>query len=225
VDDVKWERWTALSGVIVAALLLIRTLFLTPVPPLTSDPSTLGGFYFAHASKLQLQVFLTGVIVILGTWFFGGLRAYLVRAGADRLANIMFAGWIMQGALALVRHSFLAVPALAYTTQLPILMIYNVASIMLGFVWMCAFIIAGATSLASSRAGALPSWFGWGTAIVAVIMLLGSLAVSEPAGYFSRFGDFRWVVLYTYIGWVAVTSILLYQGLGAEDRQPSSSTD
>jgi hypothetical protein len=219
MDDRKLERYASLSGVIVAVLLLIRTLLLSPSIPL-GNPDALPAFYADKAHILGLQVFLTGIIVIFGTIFFGGLRAYLVRRGADRLANIMFAGWIIQAAIALVRHAMLAVPVLASPLRDPALIgfLAILAGVMLGFVWCAAFLIAAATSIATSYTRALPSWFGWATALVAIVFLTGSLVVSTSSGFFALSGNFRWVVLYTYIGWTAVASLILFSRLGSEER-------
>lgn len=220
MDDPRTERYAALSGLVVAVLLLVRTMWLSPKPPLSGDVNALNAFYAAKGHTLGLQIFLTGVIVIFGTIFFGGLRAYLVRRGADRAANIMFAGWIIQAVLALARHSFLAVPVLAPTLRDPGLLAFvaTVAGIMLGFVWFGSFIIAAATSIATSQTDGLPQWFGWATAAVAVVFLLGGLVVSTASGFFSIVGNFRWIVLYTYIGWTAVASAVLFERLSVEER-------
>jgi hypothetical protein len=220
MEERRLERYASLSGLVVAVLLLIRTLALSPKPPGHGSLTEFTAFYADKAHILGLQVFITGIVVIFGTVFFGGLRAYLVRRGADRLANIMFAGWIIQAALALIRHSFLAVPVLFVPLRDPgfVEFLGTVAGIMLGFVWMAAFLIAASTSIATSVTNALPKWFGWATAIAAVVFLLGGLVVSATGGFFSLSGNYRWVVLYTYIGWTAVASLVLFDRLGSEER-------
>ena len=213
--DERGGRFAAVAGLAFAALILIRTL-VVPVPPFQSGTEAVRAFFAENAGILRTGVFMTGAIVVAGTFFFGGLRGYLVRRGVGTLANIAFGGWLMQGALALARHSFLAIPALDLDQVDTSPAVYSLAAIMLGMVWFCSFIIAAAVGLVPNQSGAFPVWFGWLTLIAAVIFLLGGLAVSTPAGFFSRGGDFRWVVLYSYIIWSAVAALVLYQRVGAE---------
>ena len=216
MDERGWGRVAAVAGLLFAAMILLRTL-VVPVPPWVGGQAGVQRFFAEKHGLLGFGVFATGVIVVLGTFFFGGLRAFLVRQSTVTPANIMFGGWLIQGALALARHTFVAIPALIpAAAPSSAVGLYTLASVMLGFVWFSALIITAAVGLVPNRSGALPAWFSWLTLVAAVIFLLGGLAVSTPAGFFSRSGDFRWVVLYTYIGWSAIAALVLYQRVGAE---------
>ncbi len=219
----KWERIAALTGVAEAALIAVRTLT-TPSPaPAFADSTT--DWYAANQGRWMFAVWLTGVIVVAGTWFHGGLRSYLSRQGAARLAGIGFAGWIFVAVIALIRHAILAVPSLtiqpesvfegisSFTGPLAL----ATAGVMLAMVWFGAFITAVAVAIAGARFKALPWWFNFLTAVEAVILGVGTLQlVFVAGGYFSLSGDFRWVVLWSYVVWTAVGGLVLYSRLGEE---------
>lgn len=216
----KWERLSALSGLLFAVLLLIRTL-VTPKPPLADGPEAVAAFFSKEQGLWLLTVFITGFVVLAGTWFYGGLRAYLERAGESRLATIMFGSWVMVGSLALLRHGMLAVPAIAPVGFAMTGLLLILASVLLSMVWVAAFGATAALMIAAARSRCFPSWFVALSGIFTVVLLGGVATLLSANGYFSPLGDFKNVVLYAYIVWAALGSILLFMQLGAQDDATS----
>ncbi len=227
MGETKWERLASLTGVVMAALLAVRTL-ITPSPHtyliVEAGPYEMATWFLGHRGVLLLAVWMTGLIVVAGTWFHGGLRAYLSRQGASRLAGIGFAGWILVGTISLVRHAMLSVLVLYALPLDANLSIIVVGQMMLGMVWFGAFITAIAVAIAGARFSALPWWFNFGTAVEAVILGAGTLVVltGGSGGYFSLSGDFRWIVLWSYIAWAAIGGLVLYSRLGKEREAPAA---
>lgn len=222
MGEKKWERLGALTGVVMAVIVAARTL-ITPTVPIAdwigaADPLSSQVWFDEHRSVWLLTVWLTGLIVVAGTWFHGGLRAYLTRQGASRLAGIGYAGWIITATIALVRHTILAVPALSPIPDEATAALFTLGPLLLGMVWFGAFITATAVAIAGARFKALPWWFNFLTAVEAVILGCGTLQlVFVGGGYFSMSGDFRWIVLWSYVAWTAIGGLVLYSRLGRED--------
>ena len=215
MNERTWERWGALSGLVFAVLLVVRTL-MTPKIPFTEGPDGVAGWFSDNQRIWTITVWLTGLIILLGTWFIGGLRAYLARQGASRLGTIALTGWAIVAAIALMRHAMLAVPAM-YPVGFEITgLLAGMASLMLGMVWFAALITTLAVAMAGLETKKLPSWFTWLSFLESFILLVGTLQLVQADGPFSTSGILRWVVLYSYIAWNAIGSLLLYSLLKKE---------
>jgi hypothetical protein len=212
----------SLTGIAFALVVAARTL-ITPTPPLAGgDESAVRSFFVQKQGVWLLAVWMTALVVIFGTWFFGSLRAHLARHGAGRLASVGFGGWLIVGALALARHALIAVPALVPLPLVATASILTVAAIMLGMVWSAAFITVLSTAIAGARAKALPWWFNFLSAVTAIVLAIGTLVMLLPDGYFSRIGNFRWIVLWVYVAWSALASLVLFVRISREAKDPAA---
>ena len=219
MNERAFERWASLSGLVLAVLLTVRTL-ITPQIPFIYGENGVEIWFRQNHILWVVTVWMTIFIVIAGTWFVGGLRAYLARQGASRLGTIALIGWSMVGTLALARHALLAMPALVgYTLfEMPgmALFLAQVAGVMLGMVWGAAVIVTIAVGMAGIQSGKLPNWFSWFSLLEGVLLLAGSLATVQVDGFFSSTGPYRYVALWSYILWNAAGSLVLYRLLKKE---------
>lgn len=213
VSQARWERIATLSGIGFAVLLGLRTL-ITPRIPIADGESAVAAFFVAHQSVWLATVFMTGLIVLAGTWFYGGLHAVLTRAGEGRLATVAFGGWVMVGAVALVRHALLAVPALLPLDLATTTLLVVAAAIMLSMVWLAAFVATAAIAVAATRSGALPSWCIAATVAFAMLTLAGGLTLLKVNGYFSPTGDFKTLVVWGYVVWASLVSLAMFAQFG-----------
>jgi len=213
--QMKWERIAALSGLGIAVVLVVRTL-ITPTPPLSAGEGAVAAFFVDKQSVWLLGVLMTGLVVAFGTWFYSGLREQLARRGEGRLGSVVYGSWIIVATLALVRHGILAVPALVPMHFEITVMLLTLASVLLGMVWFASAVTFLAMCVGGARGKAFPWWFNLGTLGVAVVMVLGGMASGVADGFLARTSNFRWVVLWTYIGWLTVASLVLFVQIGRE---------
>lgn len=208
MDDGKWERLGILTGLLLAAILALR-IAITPTVP--KDPTAWTPFFTDKQTLWLWTVWLTGAIVVVGTWFYGSVRSFLVRAegGTGRLAVILYGAWLIQATLAAARHALLAIPALNPTLDPGITgTLLASASMMLGMVWFTFLLQTVAMAVVGRRTRAVPMWYIAFTWLAGVSALLGTFSIVDLSWHFSRAAKFRWVVLWTYVAWVAVTSVV-----------------
>jgi hypothetical protein len=206
-DDRTWERIGLGAGLALALVLAARTL-ITPTVP--KDPAVWAAFFADKQSVWLWTVWLTGVVVVVGTWFYGSVRAVIARAegGAGRVAMIFFGAWLIQGTLAAARHAIIAIPAMVPGLDAGVVgSLLVIGAAMLGMVWFAFLLQAVAVAMVTMRTKALPAWIGWISWLAAIVAALGTLAIVQTDGLFARAGGFRWVVLWTYIGWIALLSV------------------
>lgn len=223
VDERRMERIGLATGLGLALVLVVRTLITPSVPPSAgSTPEEFASFFTDNQSVWLWTVWLTGLVLVLGTLFFGSVRAVIARAeGAPaRAANIFFAAWIAQGTVAASRHAIMALPAVSKGAD-PLLgyTLLGIGAFMLGMVWFLFLLQTVALALIILRMRVLPAWMGWFSWLAAVVAFLGTLMIVQLTGPLSAGGGFRWVVLGTYIAWVALLSLasLMSSGSSASD--------
>ena len=211
MNDRTWQRAGILSGLVLAASLAIRTLITPTVPPPTTATATSFMTFFSDHQSLWLwTVWLTGAVVVLGTWFYGSLRPVLAGIdGGDRAATIFFGAWIIQGSLAAARHATIALPAMTPSMDPSIgYTLLGIASVMLGMVWFTFALQTVTVFVICVRSRGIAMWYVVLSGLATVIAFLGTFSIVQLNGHFSRTAKFRWVVLWTYIGWVAITSLV-----------------
>ena len=89
-------RVGSLSGVAFVALVFASQLSSGGLPDSSASPANVIAFYQAHRTGERVGAVLTGVAVVVGLYFVGGLRSYLSRvAGGAQFASLGFAGAIL----------------------------------------------------------------------------------------------------------------------------------
>lgn len=223
-QQMKWERIAALTGLGISVVLVIRTL-ITPAPPVADGEAAVAQFFLDKQSVWLVGVLMTGLVIAFGTWFYAGIREQLARHGESRLGTVVFGSWIIVATIAMVRHAMLAVPALVPMPFDITVMLLTLASVLLGMVWFASAVTFAAVCIGGARGKAFPWWFNLGTLLVAIEMVLGGMSSGVAEGFLARSSNLRWVVLWTYIGWLAVASIVLYVQIGREAVLDSSPTE
>lgn len=223
MEERRWVRLGLVSGLALALVLVIRTLITPAIPPPVKTPEpVLSAFFTAHESVWLWTVWLTGVVVVVGTWFHTAVREILAGdASTKMLGNIVLIAWAIQGSLAAARHAIMALPAINKGID-PLVdyTLLGIGAFMLGMVWFTFLVQTVAVALAAPRAKVLPAWIGWLSWVAALVALLGTLVIVERTGFFSPPGGFRWVVLGTYIVWTALLALagLLQMGSGSRNE-------
>jgi magnesium-transporting ATPase (P-type) len=174
----RWERWSALAGVLFVALFAVA---LALSGNTGDNPSEVQQWYADDANQTKQIVawFLYVGSALAFLSFLGTLRDMLVRAegGPGTLSALVFGPGLVFAALYVAGVSLFAAPAsLADDSDFKLdpntAQLFNNAGyfLLVGGV-MVASILVLSTSTAALRTGILPAWLGWAGLIVAVAMI------------------------------------------------------
>jgi magnesium-transporting ATPase (P-type) len=174
----RWERWSALAGVLFVALFAVA---LALSGNTGDNPSEVQQWYADDGNQTKQIVawFLYVGSALAFLSFLGTLRDMLVRAegGPGTLSALVFGPGLVFAALYVAGVSLFAAPAsLADDSDFKLdpnsAQLFNNAGyfLLVGGV-MVASILVLSTSTAALRTGILPAWLGWAGLIVAVAMI------------------------------------------------------
>jgi hypothetical protein len=200
VYSFRWERWSALAGVLFVALFAVALALSANTG---DNPSEVQQWYADSGNRTKEFVawFLYIAAAIAFLSFLGTLRDMLVRAegGPGTLSALVFGPGLAFTVLLVTGVSLFAAPA-ALGDENDFKLDPNTAEIfsdagyfVLVAGGMIASIVVLATSMAALRTGVLPSWLGWVGLIVAVVML------------FSVF----FLPLLVFLAWVLAVSLVM----------------
>ena len=225
MEDSKWERWSALGGILFVILTLVAG-FLPGSPPKTSDSaSKIAKFITDKPDEIRWAGFI-GALAIFGLfWFLGAVWRILRRAegGNPRLTVVAIAGavfasvmgtigGIMLGAVGIVGVAGSGGQASArffyiLATNLAVATVFGMA------VFVAAF------SVVILRTGVFPKLLGWfGVLITLVAAVSGGIVASTRDVFF----DLSFGAFFGFSLWLLIISVMILRGTGAE--APATST-
>ena len=196
----RWERWSALAGVLFVVLLVIGIAMSGDAG---DTPDKVQAYYAESANRAKeiAAFFLIAGAGLAFLSFLGTLRELLVRAegGPGTLSALVFGPGIAFVALLVAGSAISRAPA-ALADQDEFTLDANTAEMLdaagylaiVGGV-MLASVLVLAASTAALRTGALPAWLGWVGLVVAVAML---------------FAIFFFPIL-AFLAWVLAVSLVL----------------
>jgi hypothetical protein len=197
----KWSRVGSLSGVVFVALVVASNVAAGGIPDPSASPSKVIDFYTAHQTGQQVSAILTAAAVVVGLYFFWGLRNYLHRADdGEQFATLGFVGALLFGIGGCInaglQWSLAAVPdhlTPAAAQALNVLFKDDLATGLYNAGLAALMLFYGAAMLRSKR---MPAWLGW------VSIVLGAAALAGPIVF---------LVFTATAPWAIVVSILLYR--------------
>jgi hypothetical protein len=196
----RWERWSALTGVLFVVFLVIGVAMSGDAG---DTPEKVQAYYEESGNRAKeiAAFFLIAAAGLAFLAFLGTLREMLVRAegGPGTLSALVFGPGIAFVALLLGGTAISRAPA-ALAEQDQFTLDPNAAEMLdaggyLAIVAgvMVASILVLSASTAALRTGVLPAWLGWGGLVVAVAML------------FSIF----FIPILAFLAWVLAVSLVL----------------
>ncbi len=196
----RWERWSALAGVLFVALFAVAFALSANSD---DNPTELANSLADSRNRTQQFVawflFIAAALAFLS--FLGTLRDMLVRAegGPGTLSSLVFGPGLVFTGLYVAGISMFTAPA-ALAGESKYKLDPNTAEMFsdAGYLLLVAGVIVAAimvlsASTAALRTGVLPAWLGWVGLIVAIAML------------FAIF----FVPILVFVGWVLVVSLVM----------------
>jgi hypothetical protein len=184
MDNDRYARYGALTGIVFVVLLVIGFLIVTPTPPdLDSPVDEWSEYYTDEQDAIRAGIVIVSVSFFFFIWFLGSVATALrVAIGNPRLPTVAFGGGIT-----FVAAIFVAITATAAAAHRPdevspeLTRALNDVAILVG-VPLIAGLVAffGATALVILRTDVLPDWLGW---------LSGITAVAQPLAFGILFTD------------------------------------
>ena len=230
MEGSRSERYGAAAG-IMFAILAVGTVLLVPQSPPAADDSLrqIQGYFREHRDGLLLAGFITGLAIAFGLWFAGSLRSYLMHAegGTGRLASVAFGGAIVAGTIALVGTAVTS--ALAFSVAQSALPgsqamtrgLFDLGNMAFSLAWFPIAVWVGATSLVSSRTGALPLWHARISGMLSIAFLVAATSAFVERGALAAGGFYGYAMFLLFVAWVLVTSILMVQRLPQTKQRPA----
>jgi hypothetical protein len=219
MDDSKWERWSALGGILFVVLILVA-VFLPGSPPKPSDSAVkMAKFVHDNADQIRWAGYVGALGAVAILWWLGAVWRILRRAegGRPRLAMVAVTGGVFAALSATLSGVLLGVVAIVGVggsggttgTRFFYLLSTSIGS-MTNF---GTAIFAGAASAVIIRTGVLPKALGWLGAVVALLALVGGASVASTRDAIFGIG---FAAFFGFMLWVLIASILILRGAGSE---------
>ena len=75
-------------------------------------------------------------------------------------------------------------------------------------------VLLAAASCSAARSGAFAPWVYWSGSVIAVLQVIGGIALLAKSGFFAVGGAFSFIAPLTALVWVAAVSVVLFQRVG-----------
>lgn len=225
MNDQRWERYAAWSGLVFFVLLVIAFAVLPSPPDFDAPASEVADYYADHQDGIRVSVVLVTAALFFFVWFIAALRAALAAAegGGRRLSNLVYGTGLVATAGIGLAQGAVAVAALhpELTSPEVIRALHDFSVV--GFAPLtgifAAFFFANAVAI--RRLGVLPAWLGIFALVVGVIQLLGIGAMLTDDGAFAADGVLGgFLPLIAFAVWFPAASVALANRV--RDRDPGT---
>ena len=208
VADAKGRRTDAATGIGFAVLAVVGLLL--PGTPLKADASTakVVAFFTDHRDDILASSFVLGLAAVLLFWFLGSFRSYLRAAegGEGRLSIAAFGGGVAGIALLMAGVGILNGPAfkIAGSGADPNLIraLFDAGSAVAAIAGFGFAVFFAAASCSAARSGSLPPWAYWSGSVVAVLQIVGGIALFVKSGAFATGGAFTLIAPLAGLIWI-----------------------
>jgi hypothetical protein len=219
VEDSKWERWSALGGILFVVLIVVSG-FMPGTPPKTSDSAAkIARFFGDNGDAIRWAAFVGAVGTIGLFWFLGGVWRILRRAedGNPRLTVVAVSGAVFaaaMGAVGSILLSAVAIAGVGGSGGASSTKFFYVLGTNLGVATAIGIaVFLGAFSAVILRTGVFPKVLGWLGALLALVAVVAAASVSSTRDELFNLG---FVAFVGFALWVLVISIMMLRGAGAE---------
>jgi hypothetical protein len=205
----RWERLAALSGFGFVALVVASNALFSP-PGYGASNARMVAYMVDHHRRGLVAGILAGLALIALLWLLGSLASALYAGGERRLAAIAFGGGLLAlavGALQTILLTGLAF-RVAYDDPGAVKGLYDLRAAIGTLLAFPLAALGAATAIAVLRAGLLPRWYGWASAVTAVVTIVRGGALAH-SGFYSPGGGYGVLAYVVVLLWVLATSVVL----------------
>ena len=210
MDTARWDKLAAAGGIVGVVLFIVAGIVYGSPPGVDDDASSVASFFADHRDRVLCTVFLQGLGVLAILWFLGALVQAMRDAGEARLATAAFGSFLL--AFSLGSTAALARATLAYSIADEgadlVLPLYHLSVVVDVFASLLGAGLFAAVAGATLRAGIFARWWGWLSALAALLSVLSATAWARD-GFWSPTGGLSFVGFGVFLVWMLVTSILL----------------
>lgn len=200
------ERYAPLTGVLAIVLWVIGAVVLwSNAPADDAAGATIAAYFDDETNRILLATSIFGLGTSAFIWYLGSLAARLRSAeGTGRLASVVMAAGTSAAVLFTLLPATFAAGALAYENLDRTLSSEAAETLWVlgdGFFVAAEFVaiaFLGAAAVSILRSRVFPAWFGWLTAVLAIVLVIG------PIGWAA--------LLFGIPIWTLVTSLWLFAG-------------
>jgi len=223
----KWtaERWAAASGIGFVVLLLVGNLI--PGSPKKYDASaaTIVSWLHDKHKSLLVAAVLFGLAYIFFLWFLASFAGLFREAGERRLSTVIYGGGVALITIGAITDGVMVTLARVVSLgadDTTVKTLYDVDTFLYNRIYWFAAAVALAVFIAVWRTKVLAEWFGWLSALGAVVFVIGGVSM-KSSGFFSPTGGMPFIAFLVFLIWVLVASLLLVQQTG-EATMPVAAT-
>jgi hypothetical protein len=211
-DDMKWERWGALGGILFVVL-VIASIPVSGGNAMASDsPTKILKYFHDNQDGIRIAAYL-GVLASLPLiWWAGSLWSRLYRAGdrTHRLGLIAVVGLLIGGAGNLGQTAVNAAVALELSrvgaVESKFFLVLSQTFGAGGLVGLAVLVLA--TSVAVFRLGAFPKWVGWLGALDGLVFLAASASIATTNDGIGALGFLAFIL---WAIWLIATSVIMFR--------------
>jgi hypothetical protein len=219
MNNDKWAKYGAATGLVAVVLYVVGTLVL-PTPPDFDAPANEVAAYFAdEQTGIQVATAFYAAAAAFFLWFVGTLASVLRRAeGGPRLSSIAFGAGVASTAIFITGLTAFSVAALRADegvlgpeiTQA----LFDAGNLGFAAGSLVFGALFAAVALVVLRRGGLPNWLGWLAALTGILVALRVGALFDVDGAFAADGVLGyWAGIVAFLVWTAITSVVLYSDL------------
>jgi len=218
-DDSKWARYGALGG-IVFVVLVVASGAAGGNSQASDSPAKILKYLHDHQDGIKIAAFLSVLATVAIIWWAGSLWARLHHSGDRdfRLAVIALLGLLIGGAGNLTQTGITAALAIELNrvtaNESKFFVVLSQAFGAGGSIGIAVLVFA--TSVATFRYHAFPTWVGWLGVVDGLAFLVGGYSIATTN---SAIGGVGFAAFILWAIWLIATSVVMFR---AKDEIPAT---
>jgi len=217
MDESRWERYGAASGVIFIVLLVAAT-FMVPQPPhIDATTAKIARYVSSHRRAILTSQMLGTLAVVAFVWFLGHIRHVLQRAegGAEALSPIVFASGLalvstaIVSALPMTVLVFMRDSADGLANSAVVRALWDTNQVLFALLGVLVALFVGTAAVAMVRRELLAPALGWAGLAVAAANMTAGIAGFYVTSYVKAWTIVGFVSFLTFAAWILVSSAVM----------------